>query len=224
LYELEILETILILILTIIVAFVYFHYASLKGNIQAEARKTFENWRQSEFSAVKSQYESQLNTAVKQYENQLEEAKRQNELALEEKYKGLFSQWCQDKEIEIRQDAIARSQAVVLGRVTEHLAPYMPEFKLNPRDARFIGSPIDLVVFNGLTEGDLKSIVFVEIKSGESQITPRERKIRDIIGKGLIEWKEFRIQTAHDLKIDKLSKLTEPSSPKTSESTNESNL
>ena len=32
-----------------------------------------------------------------------------------------------------------------------------------------------------LTEGYLKSIVFVEVKSGESQITPRERKVRDII-------------------------------------------
>jgi len=115
---------------------------------------------------------------------------------LEEKYKGLYDQWCQDKEKEIREDAVARSQAVVLGRVTEHIAPYMPEFEFNPRDARFIGSPIDLLVFNGLAEGNLKSIVFVEIKSGESQMTSRERKVRDIINEGLVEWKEFRISTA----------------------------
>jgi len=182
LYELEILT---ILVLAIIIAFIYYRYATLKGNVQAEARKTFENWRQSEFTALKNQYASQL-----------EEAKKQTELALEEKYKGIFSQWCQEKEVEIRQDAIARSQAVVLGRVTEHIAPYVPEFKLNPRDARFIGSPIDLIVFNGLTEGDLKGIVFVEIKSGESQITQRERKIRDVIREGLVEWRELRIQTA----------------------------
>lgn len=181
-YELEILT---ILVLAIIIAFIYYRYATLKGNVQAEARKTFENWRQSEFTALKNQYASQL-----------EEAKKQTELALEEKYKGIFSQWCQEKEVEIRQDAIARSQAVVLGRVTEHIAPYVPEFKLNPRDARFIGSPIDLIVFNGLTEGDLKGIVFVEIKSGESQITQRERKIRDVIREGLVEWRELRIQTA----------------------------
>ena len=204
--------------MTIVIALIYYRYAKLQGNVQSEARKTFENWRQSEFSTLKNQYEyqvkalseqhqSQLNTAIKQYESQLEEAKKQTVLALEEKYKGLFAQWCQEKELEIRQDAIARSQAVVLGRVTEHLAPYLPEFELNPRDARFIGSPIDLIVFNGLTEGDLKSIVFVEIKSGESQITPKERKIRDIIKEGQVEWRELRIHTAQSPKVEETFKL-----------------
>ena len=160
--------------MTIIIVIIYYRYATLKGNIQSEARKIFDGWRQSELEAAKTQVEQ----------------------ALEEKYKGLFSQWCQAEEGEIRRDAVARSQAVVLGRVTEHIAPYMPEFEFNPRDARFIGSPIDLIVFNGLTEGDLKSIVFVEIKSGESQITSRERKIRDVINEGLVEWRELRISTA----------------------------
>jgi predicted Holliday junction resolvase-like endonuclease len=191
-------ELIVIFILVIVVAFVYYRYATLKGNVQAEARKLYEDWRVSELTSLKNQYELQLRSAIDRYESQLEESKKQTELALEEKYKGLFTQWCQEKEVEIREDAVARSQAVVLGRVTEHLAPYLPEFKLNPRDARFIGSPIDLIVFNGLTEGDLKSIVFVEIKSGESQISPRERKVRDVIEQGNVEWRELRIQTSQD--------------------------
>ncbi len=178
-----------------IIALLYHRYASLKGNMQNEARKTFENWRQSELFSIRNQYESQYNSALKQYEVQMVENIKQTELVLQQKYQASFTQWCQEKENEIRRDAIARSQAVVLGRVTEHLAPYLPTFDLNPRDARFIGSPIDLIVFNGLTEGDLKNIIFVEIKSGESQVTSRERKIRDIINERLVEWRELRIQT-----------------------------
>jgi predicted Holliday junction resolvase-like endonuclease len=219
-----------ILLLCIITAFLYYLYATLKGNVQGEARNTFENWRQTELSTLKNQYESQVQTlstqyqsqlsaAIKQYENQLEEAKKQTELALDEKYKGLFSQWCIDKEVEIRQDAVARSQAVVLGRVTEHIAPYLPEFELNPRDARFIGSPIDLIVFNGLTEGDLKNIVFVEVKSGESQISTRERKIRDIVKEGLVEWRELRIQTSQNHKAEETSNLQGSSPSETPKST-----
>jgi predicted Holliday junction resolvase-like endonuclease len=173
----------------ILIALIYYRYSALRGNMQNEARKTFENWRESDLLALKNQYAAQQ-----------EETKKQTEMALEEKYKGLFTQWCQEKETGIREDAIARSQSTVLGRVTEHLAPYLPQFDLNPRDARFVGSPIDLIVFNGLTEGDLKNIVFVEIKSGQSQITPRERSIRDIVNRRLVEWRELRIETAQNPK------------------------
>ena len=48
---------------------------------------------------------------------------------------------------EARRDAIGRSRAVLGGRFTEQMAPYLPEFRYDPTEARFIGSPVDLVVF-----------------------------------------------------------------------------
>ena len=50
-----------------------------------------------------------------------------------------------------RHDSIARSRSVVSGKVQEHLAPLFPEFigQFNPKDARFLGSPLDFVVFDG---------------------------------------------------------------------------
>ena len=50
--------------------------------------------------------------------------------------------------------AIAQSRAVLGGKFVEQLAPYLPEFKYDPTEARFIGSPIDLIVFPGLAAGD----------------------------------------------------------------------
>src|ERR671924_1600066 len=65
----------------------------------------------------------------------------------------------------IRQDAVQRSQAVTTGKVHEQLVPYLPEFGFNPKDARFLGSPVDLVVFDGLSAGDVQRVVFLEVKT-----------------------------------------------------------
>jgi predicted Holliday junction resolvase-like endonuclease len=93
----------------------------------------------------------------------------------------------------IRADAVQRSQAVTAGKVHEQLIPYLPAFPYNPKDVRFLGSPVDLVIFDGLAEGRLRRIVFVEVKTGGSVLTTRERWIRDAIRDGEVEWAEIRV-------------------------------
>lgn len=92
----------------------------------------------------------------------------------------------------IRKDAVMRSQATIAGFVHEQLLPFLPEFSFNPKDARFLGSPVDLVVFDGLDEGQLQGIVFIEIKTGGSGLSARERQIRDAIRAGKVSWQEIR--------------------------------
>ena len=94
----------------------------------------------------------------------------------------------------IRQDAVLRSQAVTVGKVHEQLIPYLPEFGFNPKDARFLGSPVDLVVFDGLDDGELRRVVFLEIKTGGSTLTGRERQVRDVVRARQVEWEELRIE------------------------------
>lgn len=94
---------------------------------------------------------------------------------------------------EARRDAVRRSTAVVSGKVGEHLAPYLGAFPWNPRDARFLGSPVDFLVFDGLGEDDLREIVFVEVKSGASTLTARERRVRDAVLARRVSWREIRL-------------------------------
>ena len=94
----------------------------------------------------------------------------------------------------IRQDAVQRSQAVTSGKVHEQLVPYLPEFGFNPKDARFLGSPVDLLVFDGLDDGELRRVVFVEIKTGDSALTGRERQVRDVVRASQVVWEEIRIE------------------------------
>jgi predicted Holliday junction resolvase-like endonuclease len=93
----------------------------------------------------------------------------------------------------IREDAVQRSLAVTAGKVHEQLVPYLPEFGFNPKDARFLGSPVDLVVFDGLATGDVRRIVFLEVKTGAAQLTTRERQIRDVIEAREVVWAELRL-------------------------------
>jgi predicted Holliday junction resolvase-like endonuclease len=98
------------------------------------------------------------------------------------------------REAAIREDTLRRSQSVVAGKATEHLAPLLPGFDFDPRDARFLGSPIDFLVFDGLSEGEIREIVFVEIKTGPSAaLTSRERRVRDAVDRGRVRFLEVRI-------------------------------
>lgn len=93
----------------------------------------------------------------------------------------------------IRDDAVQRSLAVTAGKVHEQLVPYLPEFGFNPKDARFLGSPVDLVVFDGLAAGEVRRVVFLEVKTGGAPLTARERQVRDVIEAREVAWAELRL-------------------------------
>lgn len=100
--------------------------------------------------------------------------------------------------VKARKDSITRSRSVVSGKVQEHLAPLFPEFisQFNPKDARFLGSPLDFVVFDGLDDGEVQRVVFVEIKTGKAGLVSRERLCRNAIEAGRVEYQLLRLQDA----------------------------
>src|SRR5256714_9892531 len=107
-----------------------------------------------------------------------------------------FQHWKARYTQAIRQDAVQRSQAVTAGKVHEQLVPYLPEFGFNPKDARFLGSPVDLVIFDGLAAGNVRRVVFLEVKTGSSGGAPlnaRERQVRDVIEAREVAWAELRL-------------------------------
>jgi len=103
-----------------------------------------------------------------------------------------FKEWKEGEEQRLekgRKEAIGQSRAVLGGKFVEQMTPYLPEFKYDPTEARFIGSPVDLIVFPGLSRDDPEEIVVIEVKTGKSErLTPRERKIRELVEAGKIRW------------------------------------
>ena len=104
----------------------------------------------------------------------------------------LFFLWKARYTRAVRQDAVQRSLAVTAGKVYEQLVPYLPNFPFNPKDVRFLGSPVDFVVFDGLSDGQVTRIVFVEVKTGDAQLSGRERRVRDAVQEARVEWHELR--------------------------------
>ena len=109
-----------------------------------------------------------------------------------EKYaKTLLQKWKIEHEEEIRADAIKRSSAVNLGKITEHFIPFMSKFPYNPKDVRFIGSPIDLIVFDGHSDKkDQITLVIVEVKTGNSKLSSPQQRIKEAVIAGRVHWLE----------------------------------
>ncbi|MEM2963323.1 MAG: Holliday junction resolvase-like protein [Candidatus Anstonellales archaeon] len=97
---------------------------------------------------------------------------------------------------EIREDAIKRSRSVLTGQFMEQIAPYLPNFKYSPTEVRFIGKPIDFIVFEGMDEKDIKRVIFVEVKTGKSTLSTQEKKLRDAVKKGKVDWEEYTLPTS----------------------------
>jgi predicted Holliday junction resolvase-like endonuclease len=80
-----------------------------------------------------------------------------------------------------------QSLATTYGRITEQWAPFMAGYPYEPRGFRFLGSPVDGVQF----EDD--KVVFVEFKANTGSLTERERRIKENVQAGRVEWLEFRL-------------------------------
>ena len=98
-----------------------------------------------------------------------------------------------DREREIRQDSVDRSRATLSGQFLEKLAPHLPDFPYDPTDVRFIGTPVDYVVFDGLAEGAVDEVVFLEVKSGRSTLSSSQRRVRDAVEAGAVRWDVYRV-------------------------------
>lgn len=98
------------------------------------------------------------------------------------------------KEIDFhRKDAISRSRAVIGGQFSENISPYLPNFPFKPTECKFLGKPIDFVVFKGLDKKKIEEIIFLEIKSGKSTLTKNEKDIREAVKNKKVRFEEYKI-------------------------------
>ncbi len=158
---------IIILALLILLIWISFCYYRTKTSIEERARAIHNRWRDQDLSMLQARIEQQADESIR----------RETDLRMRT--------WKSEEERSIRQDAIKRSREVIHGKVTEHLIPFFPSFPWNPADARFLGSPIDFIVFDGLSEGEVREIILVEVKSGTRRVlTPRERSVEKCVKRG----------------------------------------
>ena len=119
---------------------------------------------------------------------------RQRISVIEERARNDLERWKLECTSDIRKDSVNRSRSTLKGRISEQMAPLLPEFPFASADARFIGNPIDFVVFDGYTQvkderGEAISVVLVEVKKGKGKLTREEGLIKKAVEEGRVSWR-----------------------------------
>jgi len=132
------------------------------------------------------------------YENKFEAIKftiEKERVEQQEKFKTVI--------IRERTDAKESSRYTLKGRIGEQMSPLFPEFysKYQPSDARFLGSPIDYIIFKDMSKYEKNTkaedvpidIVLVEVKSGKStKLTAKEEAVRNAVEEGRVSFDVIR--------------------------------
>ena len=168
---------------------------------KTELEKSFEDRYKILFEQWKVDAEKRLREEAEKIGYSIfEQKKAELERGFEEKYRILFEQWRMKVEKELREDTLAKSRAVLKGKLAEQFAPFFAGFGYDPHDARFIGDPVDYIVFDGYTkvkerrEDTPIKIVLVEVKTGKAGLTYEQRRILEGVKRGLVDFKIVEIE------------------------------
>ena len=102
--------------------------------------------------------------------------------------------WMTEKLEKIVKERLKTSRAVMGGQISEQIAPFLPGFPFDPADCRFMGKPVDFIVFRGMQEKEITEVIFLEVKSGTARaLSPQERKLRDAVKAGRVRWEQYDV-------------------------------
>jgi predicted Holliday junction resolvase-like endonuclease len=158
-----------------------------------------------------SQAEKRTQQIAQQVQDKAEETakrlfdaqKSQLELSINQTYTARLEEWkasiLKDTITTERADALQRARSVLKGKIGEQLAPLLPEFLAlcNPSDARFIGSPIDYLIFKNMTceEGNELPIevILLDVKTGKSGLNKVQKRIQEAVEHSRVSFHMLRL-------------------------------
>lgn len=100
-----------------------------------------------------------------------------------------------------KQKGRAASAHTSKGQILEKWAPFVDHAEIDPNwkpeDWSFMGNPIDYIVWDYRLDRDANleegMIYIMDVKSAKAQLSTKQRRIRDLVKAGRIEWREIRL-------------------------------
>ena len=199
--------TIVLIISFIVITLCLYIYFSIKNKDlsikildEQEAKKVFENLlanTEENLLKVKQELETKENL-LKHFSDGNKEALKKYETLKEKniELEATFNSKIKDAVEKARADSIKRQRSILKGQATEQLAPYINS-KYNPKDYKFIGDPIDYIIFNGMSnikekDDEINKIILMDIKTGKSQLNRVQKAVKKCIEAGNIEFQIYR--------------------------------
>ena len=87
--------------------------------------------------------------------------------------------------------ATITTRSVNIGKNLEKILPIMEDFKWQLPDCRFLGDPIDLLTFNGLSVNNIDSISFIEVKSGNAKLNKNQKLVKEAVEDNRVKYRVF---------------------------------
>ena len=87
--------------------------------------------------------------------------------------------------------ATITTRSVNIGKNLEKILPIMEDFKWQLPDCRFLGDPIDLLTFNGLSVNNIDSISFIEVKSGKARLNKSQKLVKEAVEDNRVKYRVF---------------------------------
>lgn len=108
-----------------------------------------------------------------------------------------FTEWVSENEFEIRRTAILRMNSHILENISDELSIIKNNFGFNPKDIKFVGRFIDLIIFDGAANEELVNIYFIDIeRQGISKQNNYKVKVASAIARieeGSVTFKEINL-------------------------------
>ena len=108
-----------------------------------------------------------------------------------------------DSEKIIKLKSVSSSRRSLVGKFIEKFVPFLSKIPFMPADMHFLGQPVDYIVFEGLNQDNVQRVIFLEVKTGSSKLTKREKSLKETIVKKKVYWKEINIDTSGEETPDK---------------------
>ena len=95
--------------------------------------------------------------------------------------------------ISVDKTSEARALSTGLGKVMQNVLPYYKDFdsQVSLADCRFIAAQLDIIVFDGASNNDIKNITFMDAKTGAAKLEKSQRQIRDAVNDGKVRSELF---------------------------------
>ena len=97
--------------------------------------------------------------------------------------------WWSGRRYKREADSSRRGDRVVRGLISEQFAPFTEKFKKlgwDPQEFKFLGRPVDGVQFQE------DEIVIVEFKTGRSQLSDTQQRVKRLVEQGKVRFEEIR--------------------------------
>lgn len=115
-------------------------------------------------------------------------------------YKYEFEQAYEERKKEAAKKSSDGARNTLRGQLLQQFAPVL-KGDYNLFDYRFLGDFADYVIIDGYTDvkdgkaKDIRDIIFVEIKTGESKLSKHQQAVKRAIEEGRVKWGEVKLDT-----------------------------